>query len=86
MTQEEKDATVKRRVRSAKMKKGVYVQESSRAPIEGVLFDYAFNVSAGKDTWNAWPPVSRRTISTASPKRSILRAPVQLERTSGPAG
>jgi len=45
MTQEEKDATVKRLERLAKMKKGGDVQVSSRAPIEGVLFGYAFNVS-----------------------------------------
>jgi Fe-S-cluster-containing dehydrogenase component len=45
MTQEEKDETVRRLERLAKMKKGVNIQMSSQPPIEGVLFGYAFNVS-----------------------------------------
>jgi len=45
MTQEEKDETVGRLERLAKMKKGVDIQMSSQAPIEGVLFGYAFNVT-----------------------------------------
>jgi molybdopterin-containing oxidoreductase family iron-sulfur binding subunit len=45
MTQEEKDATVQRLEQLAKIKKGVNVQMSSAAPIEGVLFGYAFNVT-----------------------------------------
>jgi len=45
MTQEEKDDTVRRLERLAKMKRGVDVQMSSKAPIEGVLFGYAFNVT-----------------------------------------
>jgi molybdopterin-containing oxidoreductase family iron-sulfur binding subunit len=45
MTQEEKDETVRRLERLAKLKKGVDVQMSSKAPIENVLFGYAFNVT-----------------------------------------
>src|SRR5210317_505287 len=45
MTPEEKDETVRRLERLAKMKRGVDVQMSSREPIEGVLFGYAFNVT-----------------------------------------
>ena len=45
MTREEKDATVRRLEHLAKIKNGVNVQMSSRAPIEGVLFGYAFNVT-----------------------------------------
>jgi len=45
MTQEEKDQTVTRLERLAKMKRGVDVQVSTRAPIENVLFGYAFNVT-----------------------------------------
>ena len=45
MTQDEKDLTVRRLERLAKIRKGVDVQISSRAPIEGVLYGYAFNVT-----------------------------------------
>ncbi len=45
MTQEEKDETVRRLERLSKMKRGVDVQVSSKAPIENVLFGYAFNVT-----------------------------------------
>jgi molybdopterin-containing oxidoreductase family iron-sulfur binding subunit len=45
MTQEEKDQTVRRLERLAKIQDGVNIQMSSRAPIEGVLFGYAFNVT-----------------------------------------
>ncbi len=45
MTQEEKDATVQRLEQLAKIKNGVNIQMSTRAPIEGVLFGYAFNVT-----------------------------------------
>jgi len=45
MTQEEKDETVRRLERLAKIRKGVNVQMSSKEPIEGVLFGYGFNVT-----------------------------------------
>lgn len=45
MTQEEKDETVRRLERLAKIRKGVDVQMSSKGPIDGVLFGYAFNVT-----------------------------------------
>ena len=45
MTQEEKVETVRRLERLAKMKRGVDVQMSTKAPIENVLFGYAFNVT-----------------------------------------
>jgi molybdopterin-containing oxidoreductase family iron-sulfur binding subunit len=45
MTREEKDETVRRLEHLAKIKKGVNIQMSSRSPIEGVLFGYAFNVT-----------------------------------------
>jgi molybdopterin-containing oxidoreductase family iron-sulfur binding subunit len=45
MTQEEKDATVQRLEQLAKIKNNADIQMSSRAPIEGVLFGYAFNVT-----------------------------------------
>ena len=45
MTQEEKDATVRRLERLAKIQHGVDVQMGSQAPIDGVLFGYAFNVT-----------------------------------------
>ena len=45
MTQAEKDQTVRRLERLAKMQDGVDIQMSSQAPIEGVLFGYAFNVT-----------------------------------------
>ncbi len=45
MTPEEKDDTIRRLERLAKMKRGVDVKMSTQAPIEGVLFGYAFNVT-----------------------------------------
>ncbi len=45
MTQEEKDETVRRLERLAKIQRGVNIQMSSTAPIDGVLFGYAFNVT-----------------------------------------
>jgi molybdopterin-containing oxidoreductase family iron-sulfur binding subunit len=45
MTQDEKDQTVQRLERLAKMQNNVNIQMSSRAPIDGVLFGYAFNVT-----------------------------------------
>jgi molybdopterin-containing oxidoreductase family iron-sulfur binding subunit len=45
MTQEEKDETVRRLERLAKLRRGVDIQMNSRGPIEGVLFGYAFNLT-----------------------------------------
>jgi len=45
MTQEEKDETVRRLERLAKINKGVDIQMGSKGPIDGVLFGYAFNVT-----------------------------------------
>ena len=45
MTPQEKEETAQRLERLAKIKRGVDVQMSTREPIEGVLFGYAFNVT-----------------------------------------
>jgi molybdopterin-containing oxidoreductase family iron-sulfur binding subunit len=45
MTQAEKDGTVQRLEQLAKIKNNVNIQMSTKAPIEGVLFGYAFNVT-----------------------------------------
>ena len=45
MTQEEKDETVRRLEKLAKLKQGVDVKISTSAPHEQVLFGYAFNIS-----------------------------------------
>jgi len=45
MTQGEKDETVQRLERLAKLRRNVDVQMSSKEPIEGVLYGYAFNVT-----------------------------------------
>jgi len=45
MTQAEKDETVRRLERLSQIKRGADIQMSSKAPIEGVLFGYAFNVT-----------------------------------------
>ncbi|MBW2368037.1 MAG: 4Fe-4S dicluster domain-containing protein [Deltaproteobacteria bacterium] len=45
MTQAEKQETVRRLERLAKLKRGVDIQISNRKPRENVLFGYAFNVS-----------------------------------------
>ena len=45
MTQEEKDETVARLERMAKLQKGIDVQVSSQSPLAGVLYGYAFNIT-----------------------------------------
>lgn len=45
MTQEEKDATVARLERLAKLQDGMDIQMSSQPPLEGVLYGYAFNIT-----------------------------------------
>ena len=45
MTPEEKDETVRRLERLAKIQDGVDIQMSSKAPIENVLYGYAFNLT-----------------------------------------
>ena len=45
MTPEEKDETVARLERLAKLKKGADIQISTREPVEDVLFGYAFNLT-----------------------------------------
>lgn len=45
MTEKEKEETVRRLERLAKIKKDVNIQMSSKAPVEGVLYGYAFNVT-----------------------------------------
>jgi molybdopterin-containing oxidoreductase family iron-sulfur binding subunit len=45
MTQKEKDETIERLERLAKIKSGADIQMSASEPIEGVLFGYAFNVT-----------------------------------------
>jgi molybdopterin-containing oxidoreductase family iron-sulfur binding subunit len=48
MTQEEKDETVRRLERLAKLNNNVNVQMSSAPPIDGVLYGYAFSVTRCK--------------------------------------
>jgi len=45
MTKQEKEETVRRLERLAKIKHGVNVQRSTRPPIENVLYGYAFNIT-----------------------------------------
>ncbi len=45
MTQEEKEETVARLERLTKIDKGLDVQIGTKAPVDGVLYGYAFNVS-----------------------------------------
>jgi len=45
MTQEEKDETVARLERLAKVQKGLDIQMSNQAPLDGVLYGYAFNIT-----------------------------------------
>jgi Fe-S-cluster-containing dehydrogenase component len=45
MTPKEKEETVQRLERLARMKKGLDVQISTREPVESVLYGYAFNVT-----------------------------------------
>jgi len=45
MTQQEKEQTVARLERLAKINRGLDIQMGSEAPIEGVLYGYAFNVT-----------------------------------------
>lgn len=45
MTQEEKDATVARLERLAKLEENLDIQMESSSPLKGVLFGYAFNIT-----------------------------------------
>jgi molybdopterin-containing oxidoreductase family iron-sulfur binding subunit len=45
MTQDEKDQTVARLERLAKLQNGIDTQMSSQPPLEGVLYGYAFNIT-----------------------------------------
>jgi molybdopterin-containing oxidoreductase family iron-sulfur binding subunit len=45
MTQEEKDATVRRLERLAKLREGLDIQMTSHQPLDGVLYGYAFNIT-----------------------------------------
>jgi Fe-S-cluster-containing dehydrogenase component len=45
MTQEEKDATIARLERLAKLQNNLDIQMSSDAPLDGVLYGYAFNIA-----------------------------------------
>jgi molybdopterin-containing oxidoreductase family iron-sulfur binding subunit len=45
MTQDEKDETVARLERLAKLQNGIDTQMSSQPPLEGVLYGYAFNIT-----------------------------------------
>ena len=45
MTQEEKNLTVRRLERLANIRSGVNIQMSATAPVDQVLFGYAFNVT-----------------------------------------
>ncbi|WP_456388034.1 4Fe-4S dicluster domain-containing protein [Desulfolithobacter sp.] len=48
MTQEEKDETVARLERLAKLQRGIDIQMSNQEPRENVLYGYAFNISRCK--------------------------------------
>ena len=45
MTQEEKDATVRRLERLAKLRDDLDIQMTSHPPLDGVLYGYAFNIA-----------------------------------------
>ncbi|MFH7321177.1 4Fe-4S dicluster domain-containing protein [Desulfurivibrio sp. D14AmB] len=87
MTQEEKDATVARLVRLAKLRHGLDVQISNQEPREQVLFGYAFNISRCKGYMDCVEACVRENNLDRRGKTQYIRIfemdPGQLDPTAG---
>jgi len=87
MSQEEKDATVARLERLAKLDRGINVQISNQEPLEQVLFGYAFNISRCKGYMDCVQACVRENNLDRRTKTQYVRIfemdPGQLDPTAG---
>ena len=87
MSQEEKDATVTRLEKLAKIRHGVDVQMSNQEPHEKVLFGYAFNISRCKGYMDCVAACVKENNLDRKSKTQYIRIfemePGQLDPTSG---
>lgn len=87
MTQEEKDETVARLVRLAKLQDGIDIQMSNQEPHEKVLYGYAFNISRCKGYMDCVEACVKENNLDRKKKTQYIRIfemdPGQLDPTSG---
>lgn len=87
MTQEEKDETVARLEKLAKIRYDVDVHVSNREPVEQVLYGYAFNISRCKGYMDCVEACVQENNLDRSSKTQYIRIfemdPGQLDPTSG---
>ena len=87
MTQQEKDDTVVRLERLAKLQHGLDIQMSNREPINNVLYGYAFNVTRCKGYMDCVEACVQENNLDRQSKTQYIRLfeldPGQLDPTSG---
>ena len=87
MTQEEKDTTVARLERLAKLRRGLDIQMSTQEPRDNVLFGYAFNVTRCKGYMDCVEACVQENNLDRQSKTQYIRIfemdPGQLDPTSG---
>ena len=87
MTDKEKDETVERLVKLAKLQKGVDIQMSNQEPHKQVLYGYAFNISRCKGYMDCVEACVKENNLDRRKKTQYIRIfemdPGQLDPTSG---
>ena len=87
MTQEEKDQTITRLVKLAKIRHGLDIQMSSRPARENVLYGYAFNISRGEGYMDCVKACVRENNLDRKSKTQYIRIfemePGQLDPSTG---
>ncbi len=87
MSQEEKDATVVRLEKLAKLRRGIDIQMSNQEPQEQVLYGYAFNISRCKGYMDCVEACVKENNLDRRTKTQYIRVfemdPGQLDPTSG---
>jgi len=87
MTQQEKDDTVNRLERLAKLQRGLDIQMSNQEPINNVLYGYAFNVTRCKGYMDCVEACVHENNLDRKSKTQYIRVfemdPGQLDPTSG---
>jgi len=87
MTQEEKDATVTRLEQLVKLQHGLDIQMSNQAPIDQVLYGYAFNITRCKGYMDCVAACVKENNLDRKSKTQYIRIfemdPGQLDPTAG---
>ncbi|MDH3390439.1 MAG: 4Fe-4S dicluster domain-containing protein [Desulfobulbaceae bacterium] len=87
MTQEEKDATVARLERLAKLQRGLDTRISTQEPLDNVLYGYAFNITRCKGYMDCVEACVQENNLDRQSKTQYIRIfemdPGQLDPTSG---